>query len=622
MVRNRKPRAAWLVVVAGLCGLMAGLTQSRMGQAAPSGGDYLSPLYMALSPDGERLYVTEHTAGRLDVVDVRGGRVETSVEVPAAPSGVAVSPDGAKVYVASAEEDVVAVVDAERNRVTGKIKVGVHPWGLTLSPDGKTLYVCNRFTDDVSVVDVAKGAETARIPVVHEPSFSAVSEPTSTLVVANMIPLSSDHDFTLASEISFVDLNEGKQVATVRLPSGCNQAMGVAISPDGEWAYVVHLLGRFLVPTTQIQRGWINTNALSVINVRERKLLATVLIDDLDLGAANPQCVALTRDGKQLYISLRGTHQVMRIDVDGLHRIITETPEDKRPELANDLTFLYRNGVKERFSAEGRGPGGIALSADESDLYVANYYSDTVTALKARTGKLAKTVALGKTPEPDLIRRGEMLFFDADLCFQKWQSCGSCHPDARSDGLMWDLLNDGLGNPKNTKSMLLADKTPPSMSSGIRSDARIAAEAGVRYINFRQPEEADVDALYAYISSLTPEKAPILREGGEEAKKRVERGKKLFEDEDRTGCTDCHPAPLYTNLEMADVGTRSQFDRRDDFDTPSLVEVYRTGPYLHDGTAVTLRDVVTTHNPDDRHGRTSDLSEEEIDDLVAFLESL
>ena len=58
------------------------------------------------------------------------------------------------------------------------------------------------------------------------------------------------------------------------------------------------------------------------------------------------------------------------------------------------------------------------------------------------------------------------------------------------------------------------------------------------------------------------------------------------------------------------------------YDTPTLLGVYRTAPYLHHGKAQTLRDVLTTCNPGDKHGKTSHLQPQEIDDLVAFLKSL
>ena len=607
------------LVIAAAALVLAPAHQS--GRAAPSGGRYLSPLGLVLSPDGSQLLATEHTADQLAIVDVRRGEVTKEVRVPAAPAGVVVSPDGALSYVACAEARTVAVVDNADGKVRSEIKVGSCPWGMALSSDGTTLYVCNRFTNDVSVVDTVTRQEVARIPAVREPGFCALSEATGTLVVGNMMPLGSDHDFKLASEITFVDTTTREQKASWRLPTGCNQVRQICCSPDGQWAYVVSVLGRFLVPPTQIQRGWINTNALTVINLATREMLATVLLDDLDLGAANPYGMVMSPDGKQLFISLAGTHEIEVIDVPGLHRIIEETAPEARPDLANDLTFLYRNRVKQRLAGGGLGPHWIALAPDARELYVANYFSDNVTVLALRSGKVERTIALGPEPQMDTVRKGELLFNDATMCFQHWQSCASCHPDARTDGLMWDLLNDGLGNPKNSKSLLLSGQTPPVMASGIRENMRMAVGSGFRFILFREPEETDIDAVEAYINSLKPTRSPLLDAGGE-VRASIKRGKALFESE-RTGCTDCHAAPLYTDLQTVDVGTAGQFDRdRQEFDVPTLVEVWRTGPYLHDGTAVTLKDVLTTRNQEDRHGRTSQLSEQEINDLAAFLASL
>ena len=58
------------------------------------------------------------------------------------------------------------------------------------------------------------------------------------------------------------------------------------------------------------------------------------------------------------------------------------------------------------------------------------------------------------------------------------------------------------------------------------------------------------------------------------------------------------------------------------YDTPMLLGLYRSAPYLHHGKAETLRDVLTTQNAGDKHGVTSQLSASEVDDLVAFLKSL
>lgn len=600
--------------------LLPGATRPAVARD-PGDAGYKSPAFVAVSPDGQTLYITENTGNGLAVARPDQTVPDRVIPVSGAPAGVAVSPDGSAVYVAQSEDRTVAVIDTATHREEASIDVGLRPWGIALSSDGSTLFTCNQFSNDVSVVDTALGQEVARIPVIREPSVCALSEPFSTLVVANRLAHGSNHDPLLAAEISFIDTETMALAGTFRLPSGCNAIEGVTVSPDGRWAYAVHVLSRFLVPTTQIERGWINTNALSVIDIENRALLATVLLDDLDRGAANPYACAVSPDGETLYVSLRGTHQIVVVDLPGLHRIIEETPEEDRPDLANDLTFLYRNGVKERVPCGGVGPRGVALSPDGDFLYVANWFSGDVSAIRTRDNEVRRVIKLGDPEEMDQLRRGELAFFDATLCFQHWQSCASCHPDTRTDALMWDLLNDGIGNPKNAKSLVTSHLTPPSMASGIREDWRGATAAGYKFILFRQPQGTEVDDVSAYIASVDPEPGAILLLDDPGINESIERGRRIFEDPD-VGCAECHPAPLYTDLKMHDVGTRSQYDRRDDFDTPTLLELWRTGPYLHDGTAVFLSDVLTERNVDDKHGRTSHLSEEEIRDLATFMESL
>jgi cytochrome c peroxidase len=80
---------------------------------------------------------------------------------------------------------------------------------------------------------------------------------------------------------------------------------------------------------------------------------------------------------------------------------------------------------------------------------------------------------------------------------------------------------------------------------------------------------------------------------------------------------------MYTDLRTHKVGTSGRHDRTEDrFDTPALVELWRTAPFLHDGSAATLRDVLTTRNLQDQHGRTSHLSPQALDDLAEYLRSL
>src|SRR5207302_1443094 len=140
----------------------------------------------------------------------------------------------------------------------------------------------------------------------------------------------------------------------------------------------------------------------------------------------------------------------------------------------------------------------------------------------------------------------------------------------------------------------------------------------------------DLDALAIYcntfeFTTLSPHVAP-----GGKLSPSAERGKKLFFSKE-VDCASCHSGPYYTDsslkkpFNLHDVGTGADEPTEKmgpKYDTPTLLGVYRTAPYLHHGKAKTLRDVLTSCNPADKHGKTSHLKPGEIDDLVAFLQSL
>jgi cytochrome c peroxidase len=110
----------------------------------------------------------------------------------------------------------------------------------------------------------------------------------------------------------------------------------------------------------------------------------------------------------------------------------------------------------------------------------------------------------------------------------------------------------------------------------------------------------------------------------------AERGKALFFSKE-VGCAKCHSGPYYTDSQrkepynLHDVGTGNDDPTEKMgklYDTPTLLWVYRTAPYLHHGKAKTLQEVLTTCNKEDKHGKTSHLTPEQITDLVEFLKAL
>ncbi|MBM3888060.1 MAG: c-type cytochrome, partial [Verrucomicrobia bacterium] len=549
------------------------------------------------------------------------------------PLGLALTPDGARLYVTCAAPlSSVAIVDTAVGKPIGTIPAGHTAMAPVLSPDGKTLYVCNRFNNEVAFIDIASKRTTTRVPVPREPVAAAVTPDGKLLLVANHLHTGRADVDVVAAVVSVIDTAAGKVVKELQLPNGSGLLRGISISPDGKVAAVTHLLSRFHLPTTQLERGWMNTNALTLIDLKEVKQINTVLLDNVDSGAANPWAVAWSADGKQIVVTHAGTHEISVIDAPALLEKLAKMPTSLDPnakidyaaasrvaaDVPNDLSFLV--GVRKRIKLPDLGPRALALIGGKA--YTANYFSDSLCAVDMAS-EYAKLLSfpLGPKQRMTVVRNGERLFNDATICFQGWQSCGSCHSsDARVDALNWDLLNDGIGNPKNSKSMLLSHRTPPAMSMGVRDTAETAVRSGIRHILFQVRPETEADALDEYLKSLKPIPSPYLVNGKLSAA--AKRGEKLYYSQ-KVGCGKCHPRGLFTDMQHYDIGTRSQFDRESGaFDTPTLIEGWRTAPYLHDGSAATLRDVLTTSNAQDMHGQTSQLSKQEMDDLIAYLLSL
>ena len=608
-----------------------------VGQAAlASPPTWLSPAALVASRDGTTLYISCATGNRVLVLDIASRKVTRSIPVAPSPSGLCLSADGQRLYATcAAPASRVCVVDAMRGRVIGELRAGHTAMAPVLSPDGKSLFVCNRFDNDVSVLDLATGQQACRIPVRREPVAAAITPDGRRLLVANHLPAGRADAGHVAAVISVIDLKLGRVVDELGLPSGSGALNDLRVSPDGKYAVVTHILARFQHPTTQVERGWINSNAATIIDLERLVVLNTVLLDEPDRGAANPWGVAWSADSRTLVVAHAGTHEVSVIDFPAvlakLAKLTPELPPPNAPfsygarahapaEVSSDLSFL--GGLRERRALPAGDLGPRALVVIGRRAYVANYFSDTLSVLELDGPPArAQTIQLCPKPRMTAARRGELYFHDARICLQGWQSCASCHPgNARMDGLNWDLLNDGVGNPKNTRSLLLAHKPPPAMSLGVRETAETAVRAGIRHILFTvQPSEVG-EAIDEYLKSLRPVPSPHLVNG--QMSPSARRGGKLFRSKE-TGCTRCHPPPVFTNLKSYDVGTRGSLDdKADTFDTPTLIEVWRTAPYLHDGSAATLRDLLTLANQNDRHGRTSHLSADQIRDLCEYLLSL
>ncbi len=600
--------------------------------------DYLSPEYMRFAPDGKTLYVTAATAAEILLVDAAEGRVAGRIALPENPNGIAVAADGTVFTVGGGYSGRLFRLSG--GRITGDVVIGHTPIAPLLSSDGGSVYVACRFNNKVVQVDAASMTVTAEIPVLREPHALALGTGGKLLFVANHLPHTRATDNVVAASVSVIETASGKVTATVMLPNGSTGVRGICATPDGSVIYVTHTFGRYQLPTTQLERGWMNTAGLSIIDGASGEYINTVLLDDVDLGAANPWGVEVSPCGKHLFVAHAGTSEVTLIDRTALHERLDKAAKGEKvtevtygsDAVPNDLSFLV--SIRRRVRVDGNGPRGLAVSGEY--LYASLYFKDTLAKIKFGD-EIARPVAIALGPAVDLskdrVRRGEMLWNDGSMCFQQWQSCASCHPDGRVDALNWDLLNDGTGNPKQTKNMLYSHLTPPTMVTGVRPDMETCNRKGLTHIQFVVRPEEDALCIDAFVRSLQPVPSPYLvksrgflgfGKGALTLSSEAKRGRKLFF---QAGCAECHPPSrtgpngemLFTNGERYDLrlGTGNEEGRQ--FDTTTLVEVWRTAPYLYDGRALTIAEMLTTYNPDDTHGVTSSMTPDEIKALEEYV---
>jgi cytochrome c len=408
---------------------------------------------------------------------------------------------------------------------------------------------------------------------------------------------------------------------------------------------VVHQRPKFNIPATQVAHGWVFTNVLTLFPDMRQRLLqrmskgenvltadypaVSAALDEPQQGYANPTDVVATPSG-YAFVACSGADTVLVIDLKAfrkyagpLKRVDSSRDQGSQqkewrsggPSLVldgpDDLT-ASRHFIKAKLPTQAN-PRRLGLSGDGKTLVVSNYLGDSLTVIDTEKLKVVKHISLGGPP-PDAARRGEILFNSGKMTFQGAFTCASCHPNGGTDGLNWDLTRDGVGNFKNTKSLLGVRDTAPYGWEGKSATLEDRVTGTLRTLHQHEPTGTEIADLVAYLKSLPPPK-PV-GEGDET----IARGKELFQGKAR--CATCHKRAGYDDGKSHDVGTRGPSDTTDQFDTPSLLGVARTAPYLHDGRAATLEEIFTKHNPEKRHGAAHLLSEQELDDLIWFLKSL
>lgn len=565
---------------------------------------------MDVSADGKLLACSNRDSGTLTIVDLATQQVKTEISVGHHPEGVSFIGSTHQLAVAIYDDDVVVFVDADAEKITHKTDVFDEPYGVVSNSSGTRLYVTLEYPGTIAEIDTSSHKVVREIKAGAFPRGIAITADDRQLVICEY----------LTANVRAIDVARGEQTDEWRGGATDNLARQVVLHPKRAKAYFAHI--RSKIDTAHGSGSIFPYLGVADLVQKEESRRRRVPLDSFiqTLVTANPWEVAVSPDGSRLYVVCSGTNDMYAC----------KTIDDDYREIENF-----------RYLQVGTNPRAVRVSPDGQQVFVYNALDFNVVVYDSATMTPRKVISVTKNPLTPEVHLGKVLFYSAlqPMVARRWISCSSCHPDGQADGRTWQ-------NPEGLRS------TPPLGGLAFTHPQHWSADRdetqdfehtirgplmqGVGLIRGRvndslgKPNKGlskDLDALAAYTNSHRFTLSPYAKSGLSDAAKR---GRDVFFQES-VGCAKCHSGPFYTDSQsgkpsvMHDVGTGTA-DRTEKmgpkYDTPTLLSLYRTAPYLHHGQAATLLDVLTTANPNDRHGKTSHLSKSQLGDLVEFLKAL
>jgi YVTN family beta-propeller protein len=619
-----KARLAFGAVCAATACLLAIWQPSATTLAAQSGEDYASPLELLLSPDGSRLYVLCQGTGEVRVLNAANGRELAAISVGRVPRGFSFSSDGSRLFVVNSWDDTVSVIDTRRNSVATTWKAGFEPSSVVEDRSGKLLFIADRIGNNITVLDATTGEEMETLEAGRGASYLALSADGSRIYATHVYPNPTPPRTPSKSEITVIDPVHAQVVDRISLPDIAG-VFHVAISRDGRLGVAAELHPKNLVPLAHVEHGWAFVDTLTVFGADVGRPVE-VPLDELDRYFALPFGAAIAPDKSRIYISHGGSDCVTVIDALKMLAYIRAHPQTFAEDLSASAHY-----VAARIPV-GKNPRGVLLSRDGSKLYVANRLDDTISVIDTKTDRVTQTFRLRGPERVSALRRGEQTFYTAKYSFQGQFGCSNCHIDSTFDALTWDLEPDGFGRDIVANRLIedLRGTEPFKWNGG---NPTLAVECGPRTEKYfwrsQTFDDLTLADLVLYIRHL-PSRPNRFRAGDGTLTAAQERGRAIFyRTADKLGqpipeanqCAYCHSGPKGTDQKSFDVGTGTPTDNSGVFDTPQLMSVALIGPYLHDGSARSLEEIWTVFNPHDRHGRTNDLTKDELNDLIEYLKT-
>ncbi len=571
---------------------------------------------------GERaVVVLADNGSTLSVVD--------RIDVDAEPLGIVASENGKHVFVANSLADTVSEIDAETFAVLRSWPVEGHPSWLALHPSGKALFVASSMGGRLSRVDLEQESLESAVAEVELPRVGGAGDDPDldlTRRITGDLSISPD-GLSLAIPALFVDNQTpiGTDSAdggfdTASASSGGYGSTGLGISRLNPGVLVVPLDGSGGVDGAEAKPIFVAGTAPDPIDSTNTFIARSYLTN-----------ARYSPDGATIWTTMEGSHTVITLSADPIFAA-QEACSFCNSDTAGGNVFPSEGGFWQTpsvFTSVDDGPRGIAFLDDTP--YVHSFLDRSIGPLRPKEARnlLAQQGANNfldtafyradggaEIEAPSLseeAERGRRSFYSATSSHMSASgsgvSCATCHLDARNDGLTWPLSN-GPRQTMNLSSGIATQTAPFTWTNGVASVADEAMETSQTRMGGDSITDADVADIETFVGTLrAPDVAVLALDASA-----VARGEALFNRAD-VGCAECHAAPLYTDNLSHDLYGLTGVN------TPTLLGIAATAPYLHDGSAPTLKAVLETARAA-KMGDASMLSDNELDDLEAYLRSL
>lgn len=614
--------------------------QAISAPGAPVSTAALSSTNVLLAPasgGSARLWVVNQDNNSVSVFDTSSNARLAEVTVGAAPRTLARAADG-RIWVVNKGSATISVINPSTLAVVQTVTLprASQPFGIVMSPADNSAFVALEALGRVVKLDASSGAPLGSLSLTGDLRHLAIDATGAQLYVSRFItrPMPGEHTAVITTsdasgpvggEVLVVNAFSMLQTGTVVLahsdrPDGSASGSGIpnylgapVLAPDGKTAWVPSKQDNVMRGSL---RNGVNLDFKHTVRAISSRIDLQSGLEDLagrvDFNLASIASAGLYHpSGTYLFVALEGNRQIAVVDA-----------------VRGQELFRYWVGLA---------PQGLALSASGNTLYVSNFMSRTVSVLDlsqlltAGVPGVAPTTTLATVATEKLsatVLKGKQFFYDAAdprLTRDSYMSCASCHNDGGHDGRTWDLtgLGEGLRNTINLRGRAGVGQGLLHWSAnfdeiqdfegqirtlaggtGLMTDAQFTT--GTRSQPLGDPKagvSADLDALAAYVNSLTTFDPSPYRDANGALTAAAASGKAVFTTQ---RCATCHGGNGFTLSGSAsmlkNIGTMTGNSGQRlggtlaGIDIPTLRDLWSTAPYLHDGSAGTVSEAITRHS--------------------------